>query len=303
MATIKVIWKSYHEPEIIPRGYWDQSLLEDMFNRVGPYVWEHHTEFEGLAENEGGVVVLNGRTHVDDIEAINADLAKLRWVLLVITGDEEGLFPFQEIRHPLLRVWVQLPRMNVHNDVSLKLPNGPRPGTRELLRQIGKVEKTQDWFFCGQINHDRREQCVHELRLFQENGTFPNGTLVPTDGFGKEALNQEQYVAHLAHTKIVLCPSGIETPDTFRLYEALEAGCIPVVDAFSTRNQSYGFWKYLFGEDVPFPIVDYWDKLPALMPELLKEYPHNANKISAWWQNKKRSMYLKLIDDVKEISK
>lgn len=301
MDTIRVIWASYHD-DAINRGYWDQGILEDMFNREGQD-WEHLTDFKSHPKDAGAVVVLNGRMHAQDIETINSDLAKLRWVVLIITGDEEAVFPFEEIKHPLLRIWMQLPRMNRHNDVSQKLPNGPRPKTRELLKQDGFKEKTQDWFFAGQINHDRREQCAHELRLFQEDQTFPNGTFIPTDGFGAEAINHEDYVNHLAMTKIALCPSGIETPDTFRLYEALEAGCMPVVDAFSTRNQSHGFWQYLFGEDPPFPILPYWSDLPALMPELLRDYPHNANKASAWWQLKKRNLYNKLIDDIKEVSK
>lgn len=303
MDPIKVIWKSYHEPEVISRGYWDQGILEETFGRNGPFLWHHQDNFDDLQENEGGVVILNGRTHTEDVEIINADLLKLHWVVLIITGDEEALFPIESIRHSLLRVWVQLPRMNRHNDVSYKLPNGPRPGTREILKKIGQQDRNLDWFFCGQVNHERREQCVQELKYLKDSRESPNGVYLTTDGFGKEVLSQEEYVAHLAKSKIVLCPSGIETPDTFRLYEALEAGCLPVVDAFATRNQSFGFWKYLFNDDAPFPIVDYWDKLPQLMPELLRDWPCNANKATAWWQNKKRDIHIKLIDDIKEISK
>lgn len=296
MQKVDVIWPSLHS-EAINRGYWDQAIVEDLL--AGPN-FVHHSEF---IEADGAVVVLNGRMHAEDSEAINTHLKKLRWVVLIVTGDEEATFPFEEIKHPLLRVWMQLPRMNRHNDVSQKLPNGPRSRTRHELNRIGHQQRAQDWFFAGQVNHDRREQCAHELRLFKENGLFPNGTLITTDGFGKEALSQHNYCRQLATTKIVLCPSGIETPDTFRLYEALEAGCLPVVDAFATRNQAPGFWNYLFGENVPFPIVDYWDKLPALMPELLRDYPHNANKAFAWWQGKKRALHNKLIDDIKDISR
>lgn len=299
MQPVKVIWRSYN-PEAISRGYWDQGILEDLFKRPGEYEWQHQEDFKDLSENEGGVVIINGRMHPNYIEAINRDLNKLRWVVLIITGDEEAVFPFENIRHPLLRVWMQLPRMNRHNDVSFKLPNGPRTGTLQMVKSTGQQGRTLDYFFAGQINHDRREQCRDAVGLIED---IFEGQFIPTDGFGKEAVDQPTYINLLAHTKIALCPSGIETPDTFRLYEALEAGCVPVVDAFATRNQSNGFWKYLFGEDVPFPIVDYWDKLPVLLPELLREYPHNANKVSAWWQNKKRGMYLKLINDIKEISR
>lgn len=298
MAPVDVVWKSYHEPEAINRGYWDQGILEDLFKR-GEF--NHHTEVTDI--EDGAVFVLNGRMHATDIASITEDLLKLRWVLLIITGDEEAVFPIEDIKHPLLRVWMQLPRMNRHNDVSFKLPNGYRPETRDLLKKIGYQEKAQDWFFAGQVNHERREQCVQELKYLIDSGESPNGTYLTGNTFGKEILPYETYLGHLARTKVALCPSGIETPDNFRLYEALEAGCLPVVDAFSTNNKSPGFWQYLFAENPPFPVVDYWDKLIPLMPQLLKEYPANANKVFAWWQQFKQKLYYKLIDDIKEISK
>lgn len=298
MDRLNIIWKSYHEPEIIARGYWDQAILEDLFKK---FPTTHHTEFPEESP-DGAVVIINGRTHIEDTARINEDIARLRWCLLIITGDEEGLFPLQEIRHTLIRHWVQLPRMNIHNDVSYKLPNGYRPGTPQILKQLGPQEKTIDFFFAGQINHARREQCRDAVAELANTSPEIGGQFIGTDGFGKEAIDQKNYVFMLTKARVALCPSGIETPDTFRLYEALEAGCVPIVDAFATRNQSYGFWQYLFGEDPPFPIIDYWDKLPALLPELLREYPHNASKVFAWWQNKKRQLYFKLIDDIGEIA-
>ena len=300
VENVKVIWASYN-PKGINRGYWDQGILEDLFKRPGLITWHHQTEITDLEENEGAVIVLNGRMHDKYLTALANDMDKLRWVLLIITGDEEAVFPWQNVRHPLLRTWVQLPRMNVHNDVSQKLPNGARPNTLEILKGVGAQPKTNDIFFAGQINHDRRNQCLEAVQSLPVD--MATCIVVPTTGFGEEKVVYDSYLSIMAQSRIVLCPSGIETPDTFRLYEALEAGCLPVVDAFATRNQSYGFWKYLYDEDVPFPIVDYWDKLPALLPELLRDYPHNANKAAAWWQNQKRKLHHKLINDIKEISR
>ncbi len=297
---VNVIWKSYHKPEILDRGYWDQGLLEDIFKQ-GEF--EHHYDMNWVQQGEikedqdGAIFIINGRTHIEDAESINKDIAKLRWVLFIITGDEEASFPWRDIKHPIMRVWVMLPRMNEHNDTSFKLVNGYRPQTRELLKKVGQKERDLDWFFAGQVNHDRRVQCVEELR------ELPNGVLVETDGFGKEVMSYPDYIEHMSRAKIIPCPSGIESPDNFRLYEALEAGCLPVVDAFSTKHQAPGFWAYLFEESPPFPIVDYWDKLPQLLPQLLKEYPQNVNKVSAWWQQHKRKIKKKLEADVKELSR
>lgn len=303
MAKTFVVWKTYHAPEIIGRGYWDQGLLEDLF-KLGDY--EHVTDVKDVPQGEGdehigAVVIINGRTHVEDTAKINEEIAPLKWVLFIETGDEEALFPWREVKHPHMRVWIMLPRMNQHDDVSFKLPNGYRPQTRELLKEIGVQERTLDYSFVGQLNHERRQQCFDVATQFKT--VYPNSYLVGTDGFGKEDVKYKAYLAIMAQSKIVLCPSGVESPDNFRLYEALEAGCVPVVDAFSTNLKTAGFWRYLFGSDIPFPIVNYWDELPVILPELLRDYPNNAHKCFTWWQNKKREMKYKLQDDIKELSR
>lgn len=298
---INVVWKTYHPSTTINRGYWDQGILEDLF-KDGEF--EHHNDFGFVKHpySEGAIVIINGRTHVNEVPKINGDINKLRWVLFIETGDEEATFPFRELKHPIMRVWLQLPRMNLHNDVSYHLVNGYRPETMETLKQIGKQERTIDVYFAGQVNHARREQCVEALKKLPQE-IYPNNVIAETHRFGEELIPYTAYLENMAKAKIVLCPSGVESPDTFRLYEALEAGCVPIVDAFATNNQNWGFWQYLFKEQPPFPIISYWDKLPDLLPELLKNYPENANKCFSWWQNKKRDIKYKMLADIKELSK
>lgn len=301
-----VIWVSYHQPEVLARGYWDQALLEDTFAKLG---FNHHTDFEWVntaaelpEDKDGAVVVINGRTHIEDTEQLNKDIAKLKWCLLIVTGDEEAQFPWREVKHPRMAVWYQLARMNEHDDVSYHLPNGYRPETRDMLVKIGEQPRTTDFFFAGQITHDRRNEML-------EHATIANtpmdivGKIYETKSFGEEAITYENYMRQLAGTKIALCPSGPESPDTFRVYEALEAGCLPIVDAFSSKHKNPGFWRYLFGDDIPFPIVEYWDVLPDLLHELLKGWPANANRVFAWWQGKRREIRLKLEDDIKGLTR
>lgn len=296
MGQVNVVWKSYHKPDIIERGYWDQAILEEML----PWA-DHHTNFADVPPGEGAVVIINGRTHIEDTAQITQDIAGLSWVLFIDTGDEEATFPWREVKHPRMKVWIQLPRMNQHDDVSFHLPNGYRPTTRELLNKVGYQNRTVDYFFAGQVNHPRRQECMIVASQFL--GQYPTSVIRESHEFGKEVMPYPEYLATMARTKIALCPSGIESPDNFRLYEALEAGCLPVVDAFSTQVQTPGFWRYLFGDDVPFPIISYWDKLPDMLPQLLAEWPERSAKCFAWWQQKKREIRYKLLDDVKELSR
>ena len=277
---INVVWKSYHtDPNetgyAINRGYWDNGLLEDIFKQLDV---EHHDNFDWVKDSElpndpervGAVVIINGRTHIEDTAAINEDIAKLAWVLFIDTGDEESSFPWRKIKHPVMRVWIMMPRMNTHDDVSFHLPNGYRNETHEYLQEIGFSEKVYDWFFAGQVNHARREDCAYYLDHLDNK----NGMLVTSNKFGEEIMPYKQYLAQMTATKIALCPSGIESPDNFRL-----------------------------NGNVPFPIISYWDKITDLLPELLKGYPENANRAFAWWQLKKREIKYKLLDDIKELSK
>lgn len=310
MDKIDVIWVSYHD-DILARGYWDQGLLEDTLKHFdvthhdGLGAWANNTVDRRKLNWLGAIVVINGRTHTtdEDIQKLNSDIANLAWVLFIDTGDEEAVFPWREVKHPLMRVWMMLPRMNEHNDTHFKLPNGYRPTTHKELIEGGYTAiRALDFSFVGQVNHDRREQCVVAAQSIENDYKCE---IVTTDKFGDEAggLNYKKYMDVMAVSKIVLCPSGIESPDNFRLYEALEAGCLPIVDAFSSKHKAPGFWRYLFGNDIPFPIVEYWDELPKVLPELLRDYPANANRAFAWWQQKKREIKYRLLDDVRELSK
>lgn len=289
------IWVSYHD-DILARGYWDQGQLEDIF-KLGEYI--HYNGFgewsENVAAHNGAVVVINGRTHYEpqDIEKLNNDLSLLKWVVLIVTGDEESLFPSQDIHHPLLKMWVQLPRLGKHNDV-YRMPNGYRPTTRHIFNKTYPAERHLDWCFAGQVTHERRQECADVLK------TLLNGAYIETKTFGEEAVPYPDYLNTMRTSKFAPCPSGPESPDSFRVWEALEAGCIPIVDSHSTNNPVDGFWEYLLGDDLPFPVVKEWSELPDLLPVLLRDYPHNANRVFAWWQVYKRQMRKELERNVKQ---
>ena len=300
MAQVDVVW--YGDTNGENHGWWDQTLIKDTIENSNL----ESTYYEGIKKlpeySKGAIVIVPTRLWTGRETELSDSLQRLGFVLLILCGDEEATFNWRLIKHVRMAVWVMMPRMNVHDD-TVHIPNGYRPDTRKYLREAGYKEKTQDWIFAGQVTHERREQLVQELVFLKDSGRYPNGRLETTKTFGEEIIPYKTYVEELVKTKIALCPSGPESPDSFRLYEALEAGCLPVVDAFSTNFKTHGFWEYMFGEKPPFPIVDYWDALPKLMPELLKGYPENANKCYAWWQKIKYKLVKKLEKDIQELTK
>lgn len=298
--TIPVIWKSYLE-ETPNRGYWDNALIEAIFDRelwspVNGDDFEHHDDY--LDSKDGSIVVIPARYHADKVNEINRDIAKLNWVIVILCGDEEAVFPADKLTHPQgrLKVWVMTPTFGKYGNIDRYLGDGWPTDTREILRKMDAPEaRPFDWFFAGQVTHTRREECVSKLR------EIIGGHLLETPGF-TQGMPRDEYLRYMVESKVIPCPSGPETPDTFRLYEALEAGCVPIADDMTPKDtEPSRYWHKMFG-DVPFPVVEDWSNLPGLIENLRDRYPTINNRVFAWWQQRKRQMVYNLEEDVKQLS-
>ena len=311
MTKIPVVYLQY-KPEL-PSGingeYWDQQMLRDLFSGE-MWSWEHGYEFEptelfdGKEWGEpvkGAVIVMPARQQTDQIAKLNADIAKLDWVVLMLTGDEESAFEHTLIDHPNMRLWVMSPRpdrhtTDKHGHTIRRLGSGYTPHQREFNKSLLLPLKGLDWFYAGQSNHKRRTICAQML------GGLEGGILKETSGF-TQGIPQDEYYGHLANAKIAPCPSGGHTPDTFRLFEALEAGCFPIADEVTAEMQyPLGYWEWFFEGPIPFyPLTDYGG-LRDYIKEALKDWKHLCNKTFAWWMQQKRQMAYNLRKDIKEVS-
>lgn len=289
---IKVIWCSYHE-DVLARFQWDDTFIGDLMSGDDFEHVETQTGFEGIEVPDFAVVVIHARLHTKDLHQINKDLKKLKSCIVMLVGDEANVFPFEELKHPNMKTHVMHPRPGRHDEADRFMVNSYAPDTKLLKDYKGEyLEKPLDWFFAGQLGHTQRDECVAALE------DIPNGKLVETEGF-TQGLKHDEYFRLLASAKFAPCPSGPETPDTFRLYEALEAGCIPIVDSLPSRAEyPGGFWENLFGETPPFPILDSWESAKGTIEGLLPNWKEEANKIFSWWQRKKRGYYHELMTDI-----
>lgn len=296
---VPVVWRNYAtKPVTCCRGFWDMTMLEDLFadklwQPLGGHLYVHHDEFpDGI---DGAIVVLPASHEVAYWADLNRDIAKLKWVIVVLSSDEDGAFPYESISHPNMRVWVMYPRIGRH-DKAVPLVVGYTPAVNFLKDfKDERTHKPLDWFFSGQITHTRRNECVAGLK------GVPKGALIETPGFS-QGLGQRDYIQQMAAAKIAPCPSGPCSQDTFRVWEALEAGCLPIVDDKpSNRNYPAGYWKRVTGK-VPFPVLDSWEQAPAVIAQLLADWPANTNRTGSWWASFKRDMVYRMRDDVCELS-
>lgn len=329
---IPVLWISRHD-DIRARGYADQGLLEDVFAHE---VWTpqeplqfEHVEVHGddWPEIDGAAVILPARHHAspEDVAWFNERLDALKWALVILAGDEDWEFDWRSVwREGSIdrrRVWIMQPRAE-HASCDGLIPGGWYAGewgnTRDLIRgalypfertseagthrgshsRPAGPDRTLDWFFGGQVTHERRVACVTELK-----GVAPvtAGKLIETDGYLKGS--RPEYFENLVHAKIIPSPSGPMSVDTARTFEALEAGCVPIVDLRKPKGDQFDYWNLLFGTNLyPFPAVHEWNELPGVMYHALKHYDEMSVACFAFWQEWKRRISLALDDQIREIA-
>ncbi len=87
---------------------------------------------------------------------------------------------------------------------------------------------------------------------------LPNKLSYTAGWCGEGSLGPEEYRTILAMSIFAPCPPGNYNQETFRLYEALEAGTIPIV-LRSTNAQPYDYWKCIFGTEDSIIIVENWE--------------------------------------------
>lgn len=276
---IPIIWYGGREK-------WDQDVL----SLVCP-----PDNYSTTQTGDGAVVVIPAFDYLDSVPAINAFLNKLKWCVVVLTSDEASKFPVHQLHHPNMRIWIQSPRPDIHKDKFgyRYLPLGA-PSFDHSTLPLQPPDQS-GIYFEGQVTHARREEMVE---------AFPSAITSPGFTLGSD---RGTYLQRLSGAIVAPCPSGPCTPETFRFWEALEMGAVPIVDTGPRQDDrgravaGYpdGFWSLLLGNLVRhIPIVDRWDEAPGWTEHLMALYPVANNQASAAYQFYKRQLRLRMLDDV-----
>lgn len=284
MGDGPVEWWTGH-PESPASGYWDQTLLDDLF---AGRVWD-----VPLPGDPGRVVIVNGRMNVDHVDALNYRLAVDPPRLLVVSSDEESLFPWARLDPFDGDVWAMTPRPDRASGcpADVYLGEGYTPHVRAwcAARRVPPA-KTVDVGFAGQVTHPRRRELADVLNRIAPTvpvGFAPSATFAADGDAG--GLDRHDYAEAMARTRWAPCPSGPATPDSFRLYEALEVGAVPVVEERNGRNELLaGFWHLLYGGAFPVPVVGSWRDLVDLVDT--GDWWARFFATQEWWLDYKRSL-------------
>ena len=127
--------------------------------------------------------------------------------------------------------------------------------------------------------------------VIEQGDSFSN----PTTG-----LNTIQYQDLLSNSIFALCPPGNVHLDSFRIYEALEAGAIPIaLGRTAQQPERPSYWVYVFNspEGVPFIVEDTWEACLDRVRSLLSNpiaLEKMQNDCKTFWQKCKKRVQVSL---------
>jgi hypothetical protein len=301
---IPVVW-------LPPDNQWDQHTFELLFNNkmwlpVGSYEFMDCEGFDNISEDTQGIIlVVPHKYYVDKVDWLNEQIKRFKWVLYVGSGNEEAEFPIEQIKHPNMIVYYTTPHLKrtKFKAIDRLFGDGYAPNS-ECLKDYKQeaTDKPIDVYFGGQVTHQRRELAMKAIRFMDEE-TDIKVDYLETKGFTQGYDDYHTYYKKLASSKIAPCPSGPNTPDTFRSYEALEAMSLPILDSKTIYDgESTDYWTKLFGEDPPFPIIrDDWESLNGYTHGILEDWHIHINKAVSWWIAKKREYAYNLVTDLNKL--
>jgi hypothetical protein len=303
---INVVW-------LPPENQWDQYTFQLLFNNrkwlpVGSYVFAHHKSFDTVPNLARGIIlVVPHKYYVEKVDWINQSVEKYKWLLYVGTGNEEAEFPIEQIVHPNKIVYYTTPHLKrtKFEAIDRLLGDGYAPQSECLVDYEKEAqEKSIDLYFGGQVTHERREMAMKAIKYIDEEKKEIKVEYLESQGFTQGYPDYHTYYEKMARAKIVPCPSGPNTPDTFRSYEALEAMALPILDSKTIYDtEATDYWARLFGEDPPFPIIrDDWESLNGYAHGILEEWHPRINKAVAWWIARKRQYAYELVQDLDKLT-
>lgn len=178
------------------------------------------------------------------------------------------------------------------------------------------AERYYVWSFAGTQHHAERHQVLAMFHNLQPS------KVVKTSRFGaNDGLDVSAYRDLLLDSIFVLCPFGQVNLDTFRLYEALEAGAIPVTLSTNALLQSRynvdgNYWPMVFSDiprprsrsrqrpQLPFIAAESWDSAFATVKRLLDnraELEQLRRRVYAYWHSYKLATAMHLATKVSEM--
>lgn len=144
------------------------------------------------------------------------------------------------------------------------------------------------WSFAGQISgKPTRATMIAHLKQVSPYYLHEIGTWMDP-----RSLHTYDYQILMLNSIFIPAGRGYWNMDSFRVWEALECGCIPIVEKFPID-----YFKKFLGEH-PFIVIDSWDQAPFKIAKLCSDsiaLEEKRQECITWWNNYKKETNKKML--------
>ena len=206
-------------------------------------------------------------------------------IILLHISDEDGQDPILIYNHPsvkhVIRNYYRKDCINQSNITIL--PLGYSTKAHDAAPTF--YDRSLVWSFAGSIDRPGRQEALSAMEALTP---FEKQTK-PTFG-APSPLKGSAYTDQLLKSKFIPAFKGFWSLESFRLYEALEAGCIPLyVPSEGKQGDEY---TAVFGKS-PILALPSWTQAPKLLEQLSKNpsvMEQHRQDLQTWWKEKKQSL-------------
>ena len=275
---IKLIWNTQNQKNN-PSDKEDRDLLWGLYHKdfSDKWIYEILNKIKfNLIEDEKNLDSNDTLIIVDSTVEKKIELyKKLKLIcskmFLIHLGDETCIKDLSSIYKTFDYVWRTFcTGKYFNNDKVSCLPIGYKSGVK-LDIELKNTERKYKWAFMGTPHKSSRHDLLFQLSNIKPSFSFK------TQKFNKKILDVKEMTKILSLTEFVPCPNGFVHPETYRLYEALECECIPIVES------AYKYYDRLFPNN-PFLKVGRWIEAKNIIESWEKnEIEKKREECKSWW--------------------
>ena len=232
------------------------------------------------------------------LEKLNALAAQNKPAVLIHLSDEHIDDNLSIYDHPavklVLRNYVRNNIPNVEKIITIPLGYVNNRSLKGAFKKL--ADRSLVWSFAGSVDKPTRIEMLQIMATVEPNSM----KLLPTWKHPK-VEEADDYMKILAESKFIPCPPG-QNFETYRLYEALEAGCIPI--CVGNEKNEHDCYNKLIG-DKSILIVKDWTAA-KLMIEQISNNTEALNQIQDnlmnYWTNHKANITAHILAALEKIS-
>jgi hypothetical protein len=291
----------FHMKEIAPHTFYELQWLESTYQKK--IVYKPLTNMAEVIKTTNPTILYQKipgklitplfQSFLDILKDANATVTILH-LSDEFANDDISFYTHPAVKHIYRNYWrkdlnnyptkvTMIPLGYANNRHATHLPPSPMFSERPHL-----------WAFAGALDRAGREAALIALRQ-----ATPYAEHTTPKWNDHNQLQGPQYIELLRKAKFVPCFRGSHALESYRLYEALEHGAIPIYVPSESHNTNDEY-KELFGEH-PFLGFPSWSMAASLLPKLALQteaMEKHRQTLQQWWVTKKADIKKRINDNM-----